>query len=537
MTTTATVESDTEHGEIEDRRTDVRLWFIVLVVACAMSVPVLLQLGRHQWFFLDEWSFLVNRSVRHPSTLFEAHNGHWVTVPVVVYRALFWVWGIRTYRPYQLCSVLAHLGVVLVLWSVSRRLGVRPWIAAAAAAAFIFYGSGAAIILFGFQITLTVALGCGLVHILLADHDGPVDRRDYLGLLVGLIGLMCSGVGVPMVVGVAVLALLRRNWRIALLHSVPLALIYLLWYAKFSADSNQKYYLGFDSVRFVGEMVRASFRGLGQYWPVGLALGLLALVGLGVSIRQARLSTSWHPLALPLALASSCLAFAWVTGVGRVDVAGITSASSDRYVYVSTALLIPLMALGAEALARRQIAFAIAFVMCLVIGVPGNIDLLKTSGPFTKGDPNFVEGAAYSPFLPQLPGDMRLPLSRFAPQLAPTVDWLRQTRDSGRITRPRDLTPKTQLTTELRLALQSTGRPPARDCPLADGPVTMTLRKGDEIAFSGDLNVVAVDGDTTSSRVPYAEAGDGVLDVVAGPLRSRLNGPRGSPPRLCVEKS
>ena len=58
-----------------------------------------------------------------------------------------------------------------------------------------------------------------LCHLLLADHDGPVDRRDYLGLGTGLAALMCSGVAVSMAIVVGLATLMRRGWRIALLHS------------------------------------------------------------------------------------------------------------------------------------------------------------------------------------------------------------------------------------------------------------------------------------------------------------------------------
>ena len=63
----------------------------------------------------------------------------------------------------------------------------------------------------------------GLVQLLLADHEGPIDRRDWLALLAGLAALMCSGVAIAMVLVVGIAMLLRRGWRIALLQTVPLA--------------------------------------------------------------------------------------------------------------------------------------------------------------------------------------------------------------------------------------------------------------------------------------------------------------------------
>ena len=63
-----------------------------------------------------------------------------------------------------------------------RRAGVRPWIATLTAAVFVFFGAGAENILIAFQITFVGSFVFGLAQLLLADHDGPINRRDWLGL-------------------------------------------------------------------------------------------------------------------------------------------------------------------------------------------------------------------------------------------------------------------------------------------------------------------------------------------------------------------
>ena len=110
-----------------------------------------------------------------------------------------------------------------------RRGGVSPWIATIAAALFTFFGAGYTNIIDGFQIGLVGSLVFGLTHLLLADHDGPLDRRDAVGLGAGFAGLLCSGVAVPMTIVVGITMLLRRGWRIALLHTAPLGIVYSLW--------------------------------------------------------------------------------------------------------------------------------------------------------------------------------------------------------------------------------------------------------------------------------------------------------------------
>ena len=208
--------------------------------------------GRTQWFFADEWEFLSARGV-NVHDLLRPHYGHWVAVPIVAYRMLWQVVGLRSYLPYVGLAIALHCTAAALLWVLMCRAGVRPWTATAAASAFVLFGAGAQDILWAFQITFTAALVFGLVHLLLADHDGAFDRRDWIGLGAGLLGLMCSGVAVTMVVVVGVAALLRRSWRIAALHTVPLGVIYGVWWLRYSHGKYSFIGIGARGVRLVRE--------------------------------------------------------------------------------------------------------------------------------------------------------------------------------------------------------------------------------------------------------------------------------------------
>ena len=66
---------------------------------------------------------------------------------------------------------------------VIRRTGVNEWIAVGGR--FRVRACSAAgweNAIRPFQMTFTGALVFGLVFLLLADHDGPIDRRDWFGL-------------------------------------------------------------------------------------------------------------------------------------------------------------------------------------------------------------------------------------------------------------------------------------------------------------------------------------------------------------------
>ena len=162
------------------------------VAAILVAVPVLFHAGRHQWFFLDEFDFLAGRDLRDVPDLFRPHNEHWTTPPIVIYRILFWLVGLRSYTPYLALAITAHLASAGLLRVVVRRSGVDPWLATAAIIPWVFFGTGNENILWGFQVTLGTSLLLGLVHVLAADHDGPVGRRDLLGLGAGLLAIMSS---------------------------------------------------------------------------------------------------------------------------------------------------------------------------------------------------------------------------------------------------------------------------------------------------------------------------------------------------------
>src|SRR5205085_12586284 len=91
--------------------------------------------------------------------------------------------------------------------------------------------------IWGFQIGFTGSLVAGLAHLLMSDHDGPFDRRDLLGLGFGLVGLMCSGVSLTMVGVVGLAVLVRRGWKMAALHTLPLAAVFGAWWLAFGHDA------------------------------------------------------------------------------------------------------------------------------------------------------------------------------------------------------------------------------------------------------------------------------------------------------------
>src|SRR5260370_42594141 len=101
-------------------------------VEAAVFVMVML-LGRGLWFWADEWDFIAVRRAGNLRDLVRPHVEHLTTLPILAYRLLYWLFGIRVYWPYLLLIVTLHLIGALLLRTAMLRAGVRPWTATAVA--------------------------------------------------------------------------------------------------------------------------------------------------------------------------------------------------------------------------------------------------------------------------------------------------------------------------------------------------------------------------------------------------------------------
>ena len=142
------------------------------------------------WFFLDEWDFLANRTgcnLARPVRGAQRALGDAARSSCTA--GMWCVFGLNSYRPYQLLIVLAApRRARCSSRTVMRRVGVRPWTATIVAAVFVFFGSGYQNIVLPFQMTLVGSLVFGLVHLLLATHDGDRWRPARLARARGRAG-------------------------------------------------------------------------------------------------------------------------------------------------------------------------------------------------------------------------------------------------------------------------------------------------------------------------------------------------------------
>ncbi len=525
---------------------------IVFVAIELVALPLLLFWGRHGWFTQDDWDFLSARTAGNAGDLFRAHFQHWVTLPILVYRVWWNAFGMRNYAPYQVLSVVTHLVAAALVLVVMRRAGVRPWLATIAAGVFVFFGAGAENILVAFQITFVGALVFGLVHLLLADHDGPISGRDWLGLLAGLAGLMCSGVAATMIAVVGLAVLLRRGlrgWPVALFHTVPLGALYLLWLELSPTGQDAGNYRSHSPAqvsKFVGIGFEAAFGRLGHLTGVGIALAAVLIGGLFVLFRSQRRRWPLGNLGAPMALLAGALVFLVVTGVARsgqgallflLNGTGPDRARDSRYVYIVAAMLVPALALAADALIRLKWQLAIPIVAVLLVGVPGNIhQLMSPTEYFANAHASRAEILSI-PTLPgveQLRGSGRLvPVEggRFAAE-GLTYSWLVGAREAGELPRPPQLDPTLRATTILRLFLVPKVVTTPAKCGAPGAATVVTLDHGDPLTIQGgDAYVRYVPPGEPRSIVVLYKTGSYV--ALVGPMRLRVI-PASPGARICL---
>lgn len=204
----------------------------VLVTGLVAAGVLLVQSARQLWFVGDDWDFLLYRETV-PGTdagLFTPHNEHWSTIPILVFRAIFAVFGVRHYLPYALPVIAAHLGVVALMYLLLVRFGTSRWVAVAVSLFLAFLGAGAENTLWDFQIGFVGSVFFGLLALWLFDRHEQLGWGIFVVWVAVVLALMCSGIALAMLGALCVHAAARRGLvRAAVVASVPFA-VYAAWY-------------------------------------------------------------------------------------------------------------------------------------------------------------------------------------------------------------------------------------------------------------------------------------------------------------------
>jgi hypothetical protein len=201
-------------------------WLSALV---AFVATLLLYITRYLNFFSDEWYFIESRRPWHPDTLLSPHYGQWMSIPVLIWKALFAVVGLRNHLAYEAALLVAHAScVVLFFVLVRRRSGDLP--AFATALTLLVVGSGAEEVIWAFQIGFVSAVAFGLLAMVLLERAPLSPRRVAMGSAALVGSLMSSSAGIAFVVATGVELGLDPQRRRALVALIAPVAAYAAWF-------------------------------------------------------------------------------------------------------------------------------------------------------------------------------------------------------------------------------------------------------------------------------------------------------------------
>jgi hypothetical protein len=532
--------SDRRHGG------SVNTWVVVAYSAFLTAlVPFFLWVGRGDWFEHDDWDYLVNRKAGDLGDLLRPHNGHWETIPVFVYRALWSSFGLR-YRPYQLVSIILSLVGAALLLVIMLRARTRPWIAIMAVTLLVLFADAqlntalrvTSITFVGFAVPL------GLVQLLLADHDGPRNSRDWLGLGAGFLALLCSSVAIAMLFVVGLAVFVKRGARRALFQVLPPLIVFAVWFTTTGrtdtgVGSPARLRPLSQAIRFAWLSVTGTFEALTRTHGVGVVLVGLLAIGLVVALRHAGPERRQQAV-VPCAMAIGAVIFALETGLGRADqlTEGAAPARAGHYMDVVAYLALPALAFVAEELVRRWRLVALPLVAVFLMLILLNTRILIHHG---HARPQRVSSLRNTILL--IP---RLPLAKEVPRsvrpyngvASPvTVGWLLDSAREGKLPRRRHVTLAMRGVATLRISLVL-ARGPATPCRVLRTAAVRHLNRGATLRFRGSgIRVAYVNKGKALGEVQYRVAPGVAWQIrnVGPPLTVRFQIAAGkrSPPLLC----
>ncbi len=359
-------------------------WCIVGIAAIA-AASLLLHVGRGTTWFYDEWSWILTRRTGSLDDYLANHNGHLNLIPVVVYKAMWSVFGLTDYTAFRVLAVVVHVGTCALLFVYLRRRA-QIWFAVSATVVVLFLGYAFQDLLWPFQIQYLGAVAFGLLALLLLDRH---DRIGDVGASVALAAsVACSGVGLPFVGAVTIELLLRRKtWTKLWVPLAPL-MLWGIWYLQYgqSQVKGSNLHLVPENAAQMGSAAVGAVVGIAMD-DAHVLFALLALVVVVVVALERRISPRF---AAVLALA---LGYWVLTALSRAQ---YDDPGASRYLYPGAVFVI--LVLG-ELVPRLRVPFgrvgaAIAVVVLLAVvavSVHGNVEQLRDGAAGLRDASSYVK--------------------------------------------------------------------------------------------------------------------------------------------------
>ena len=308
------------------------VWHAALAILLVAVAAMMLYLTRGLTFNLDEWIVVTERRGDGAPSLLAPHNEHLSVLIIAVFVALLKIGGLDAFPLMMVPLIALQLALGVLLFVIARaRVGVG--VAVGVVAFALLSGLAYENFLIPGQAGQMASIVAGVGAFLVLDRP-PSERNDRLLCGLMIVALCGSGMGIPILVGVAVELLLtaegrRRLWVVA----VPFAL-YVAWYAAFGNNRAGLHELAISALWAWTALNHAAGALIGerQIEPGRDVLIVLLIV---IAYRAFRVpAASRVRLA---AIAALLLSFYGLTAISRHDVA---PPSSSRYLTVGLVFLL-----------------------------------------------------------------------------------------------------------------------------------------------------------------------------------------------------
>ena len=375
--------------ELFDRyRASQRAWRLTLAAVFALEAIMLLRVGRHQWYFFDEWRLVVERVIPRAhgvsesfKQLFKPDGEHVIAIPLALFIALTRLAGIDNYWPFVFANIVVRLVTMWLADDIIRRLGARRAARLLALVSIAFFGAGFES-LFGQSVIFAAFT---LVFCLMAIRQAllPSTSQWRTGVLAALYlvgAIFSSSYGFPVVVGVTIYFILSsRRIAAALSLTVP-PIAFLVVRALAGGSYAQQQPVAFSRLNLYVDYVQYGLARLGEGMTGIDGLGLvsyLALVALCIWFGRGR-QQAWFAISM----VCTVVAFYGQASLSR-SVFGAEQAGASRYVFFCGVLSFVMLA---GSWGQRRLELRAATIVALLIVV----SFANSAGRLVEGSAQFT---------------------------------------------------------------------------------------------------------------------------------------------------
>ena len=142
----------------------------ILALAMVVAAGALIYWGRDQVMIGDDLFYAQRLSENALGHVILHSNLYLIALPMVLYKAMFEVFGIGSYLPYRLAAIVLALLCAGLFYVIARRR-IGSLLALAPTILLLFFGSGWEVLITGMRIPSLFAIASGLGAILLLERE------------------------------------------------------------------------------------------------------------------------------------------------------------------------------------------------------------------------------------------------------------------------------------------------------------------------------------------------------------------------------